>query len=245
MEANSDPTNWREYIKDNNNFSQKVPYDFKSISYKLKIASENPDKLNPFYTLSAIYDFTKFFAQISSGLSMGFSDITTKAEQMRVKFQEYPDATDIQDLLYKEMQLGIYKLNGDNNKSLGHGSDNYSKYVSACRTFLRLLWFLEYLIDIFENVLKDNGKGPVKKILGNSYNKVLAPRHTFLVRKAVGIALTFSSAGNVEHCVNLIFGYPKYDDEARKTISETIEFMKKIWNGGNEYYKKYKMLDLE
>ena len=39
--------------------------------------------------------------------------------------------------------------------------------------------------------------------------------------------------------VNLIFGYPKYDDEAKKTIKETIEFMKKIWNGGNEYYKKY------
>ena len=186
---------------------------------------------------------------------MGFSDITTKAEQMRVKFDEYPDATDIQDLLYKEMQLGIYKLNGDNNKKLGHGSDNYSKYVSACRTFLRLLWFLEYLIDIFENIvdytlveneeLKDDGKSAIKKILGNSYNKVLAPRHPFLVRKAVGLALTLSSAGNVENCVNLIFNYPKYDDEARKTIQETTELMKKIWNGGNEYYKKYKMLDLE
>ena len=74
MEANSDPSKWREYIKDNNNFSQKVPYDFKSISYKLKVAAENPDKLNPFYTLSAIYDFTKFFAQISSGLSMGHNN---------------------------------------------------------------------------------------------------------------------------------------------------------------------------
>ena len=37
---------------------------------------------------------------------MGFSEITAKAEQMRVKFQECPDSTDIQDLLYKEIQLG-------------------------------------------------------------------------------------------------------------------------------------------
>ena len=245
MEANSDPSKWREYIKDNNNFSQKVPYDFKSISYKLRVAAENPDKLNPFYTLSAIYDFTKFFAQISSGLSMGFSDITTKAEQMRVKFEEYPDATDIQDLLYKEMQLGIYKLNGDNNKSLGHGSDNYSKYVSACRTFLRLLWFLEYLLDIFENVLKDDGKGPVKKILGNSYNKVLAPRHPFLVRKAVGIALTFSSAGNVAKTVKLVFEHPVYDNEAKNTIQQAINLMKIIWKGGHEFYEKNNLLGLE
>jgi len=53
--------------------------------------------------------------------------------------------------------------------------------------------------------LKDNGKGPVKKIFGNSYNKVLAPRHPFLVRKDVRRALTFSSTGNFEYCVNLIF----------------------------------------
>jgi len=93
--------------------------------------------------------------------------------------------------------------------------------------------------------LKDNGKGPIKKIFENSYNKVLAPRHPFLVRKDVWRALSFSSAGNIEYCVNLIFWYPKYDNEARKAIRETIKFMKKIWNGVYEYYKKYKMLDLE
>ncbi len=241
----SDPTRWRDYIKDNNNFSQDVPFNFESIFSKLKIAAENPDKLNPFYTLSAIYDFTKFFYQISTALSMGFSDITTKAEQMRVKFQEYPEAADIQDLLYKEIQLGVYKLNGDNNSSLGHGNDQYAKYISACRTFLRLLWFLEYLVDIFESCLKDDGTTSVKKIIGESYNKILAPRHNFFVRKAVGIALTFSRTGNVEQIVNLVFGYPKYTDEARKTIQDTINLMKKIWNGGNSYYEKYKMLDLK
>lgn len=241
----SDPSKWKEYIKDNNNFSQNVPFNFQDIFSKLKTASENPDKLNPFYTLSAIYDFTKIFYQISTALSMGFSDITTKAEQMRVKFQEYPDSTDIQDLLYKEIQLGIYKLNGDNNKSLGHGNTQYSKYVSACRTFLRLLWFLEYLIDIFETMVKDDGTTNIKKILGDSYQKVLAPRHTFLVRKAVGIALTFSSPGNVEAIAKLTFGCEKYTDEAKKKIQETIDLMKKIWNGGIEFYKKYKMLDLQ
>ena len=91
----TDESKWREYIKDNNNFSQQVPFNFKSIYSKLEIASKNPDKLNPFYTLSAIYDFTKFFYHISTALSMGFSDITTKAEQMRTKFEEYPDSTDI------------------------------------------------------------------------------------------------------------------------------------------------------
>ena len=67
--------NWRELMKDDKNFSQEVPFDFKKVSEKLKKASETPDKLNPYYTISAIFDFTKFFKEISSALSMGFSDI--------------------------------------------------------------------------------------------------------------------------------------------------------------------------
>ena len=107
------------------------------------------------------------------------------------------------------------------------------------------MWFLEFLIDIFESISKDNGKTAIKKLIGNSYNKILAPRHTFLVRKAVGMALTFSSAGNVENSVKIIFQYPQYTEEARKTIGDTIDLMKKIWNGGNDFYTKYKMLDLK
>ena len=244
METN-DPSKWREYIKENNNFSQDIPYDFKSIFSKLKVAAENPDKLNPFYTLSAIYDFTKFFSQISSALSMGFSDITKKANQMRRKFELYPDATDIQDLLSKEIELGINRLNGNNNSSLGHSEGKYAHYTSACRIFLRLLWFMEYLLDIFENTIKSKPDAAVKRILGNSYSKVLGPRHTFLVRNAVSIALTFSSAGSVKEIVNLVFGHPEFNDEAKKTIQETIDLLKKIWNGGNEFYKKNNMLDLE
>ena len=245
METISDPSKWRVYIKNDNYFNQNVPFDFRTIYFKLIKAAETPNNLNPFYTISAIYDFTKFFNQISTALSMGLSDITEKSQIMRQRFSEYPNATDIQNLLIQEMQLNIHKLNGDNNSSLGHRNTRYSKYISASRTFLRLLWFLEYLTDIFENVLKDNGNGPIKTILGNSYNKVLAPRHGFLVRKAVGIALTFSSAGTVAETVRLIFGYPQYNEMARKTIQDTINLMKIIWNGGNEFYKRNNLLGLE
>lgn len=245
METISDPSKWRVYIKNDNYFNQNVPFDFRTIYFKLIKAAETPNNLNPFYTISAIYDFTKFFNQISTALSMGFSDITEKSQIMRQRFNEYPNATDIQNLLIQEMQLNIHKLNGDNNGSLGHRNTRYSKYISATRTFLRLLWFLEYLTDIFESVIKDNGNGPIKTILGDSYNKVLAPRHGFLVRKAVGIALTFSSAGTVAETVRLIFGYPQYNDMARKTIKDTINLMKIIWNGGNEFYKRNNLLGLE
>ena len=244
MEAIFNSSKWREYINDDNNFNQEVPFDFKSISFKLQKASLVPDKLNPFYTISSIFDFTKIFSKISSALGMGFSDITTKSQIMRERFREYPDATDIQYLLNRELELGIHTLNGENNKSLGHKKDKYAKYVSASRTFLRLLWFLEYLIDIFENVLKDDGNEGIKKILGDSYERVLAPHHSFLVKRAVGIALSFSNTGSVAHIVKLIFGFNEYNHEARRQIQDTVDLMKIIWNGGNEFYEKNDLLGL-
>jgi len=237
--------NWPDLMKDDKNFSQDVPFNFKQITEKLKIAATAPDKLNPYYTISAIYDFTKFFKEISSALSMGFSDITEKCGIMREKFNEYPEATDIQNLLEIEMGKNLHKLNKDNNSQFGHGKDEYKDYISACRTFLRLMWFLEYLTDVFECMLKDNGTGAMKKILGNSYDKVLAPRHTFLVRKAVGLALMFSSGGDVNRNVDIIFGFKKYDEEARKAIQETIDLMKTIWKGGISFYEKNDLLGLK
>jgi hypothetical protein len=237
--------NWPDLMKDDKNFSQDVPFNFKQITEKLKIAATAPDKLNPYYTISAIYDFTKFFNKISSALSMGFSDITEKCGIMRERFKQYPEATDIQNLLQIEMGKNLHKLNKDNNAELGHGKDEYKEYISACRTFLRLLWFLEYLIDVFECMLKDNGTGAIKKILGNSYDKVLAPHHTFLVRKAVGLALMFSSGGDVNRNVDIIFGFKKYDEEARKAIQETIDLMKTIWKGGISFYEKNDLLGLK
>ena len=176
---------------------------------------------------------------------MGFSDITEKCELMRQRFKEYTDAESIQDLCNKEIELELYKLNGTNNKSLGHYKDEYSNYISGCRTFLRLLWFLEYLIDVFENIIKDDGNGEIKKILGDSYNRVLAPHHGFLVRKAVSVALSFSKAGNVSDIVKLIFGYNEFDEKAIKIIKDTNFLMKKIWNGGKEFYEKNNLLNLE
>ena len=117
-EDKEDKEDWHTLIQDNNNFSQEVPFDFKKISEKLKNASTSPDKLNPYYTISAIYDFTKFFNSISSALSMGFSDITEKCGIMREKFKQYPESTDIQNLLEIEMRKNLDKLNKDNNNEL-------------------------------------------------------------------------------------------------------------------------------
>ena len=247
MAVNIDPNNWREDIKQDSNFSQEVPYNFKQISAKLKIASQDVEHLNPYSTLSAIYDFTKIFYSISSALSKGFSDITSKVNIMRGRFAEFPDAKDIQDLLTQEINLGndIYKCNGNNNASFNHENDKYSHYCSACRTFLRLMWFMEYLISVFTKAKGDNGNGSIKTYLSAGYNEVLAPRHPFLVRSAVRIALSLPGGGTTAHAVKLIFELDTFDDNTKNKVQEIIDLMKKIWQAGHDFYEKNDLLGLK
>ena len=76
----------------------------------MKLAQKDLEHFNPYFVLSPVYDFTKFFNKISSALSMGFKDITEKVEQMRQLFKKYPDINDIQSLIEKEMSLNIHTL---------------------------------------------------------------------------------------------------------------------------------------
>ncbi|MCQ2819585.1 MAG: GLTP domain-containing protein [archaeon] len=181
---------WKESFEKDANFTQDKPYNLKAILAKLDKVKDL-DHFNPFYLLSPIYDFTKIFGKISSALSLGFKDITEKVELMRVIFKSYPEINNIQDLIQKEINLGIHELNGNNNEEKGHGSDQYKKYTSASRTFLRLLWFMEFLIRIFRKLVTDDDKN-LKEILKAAYEEVLSPRHTAVVRTAVGAALTLA-----------------------------------------------------
>ena len=74
------------------NFSQKIPYDISKIESALTLASKDLSNLDPYFTLLAEYEFTKFFSQISA---MGFNDITSKVEKMREKFKEFPECKKI------------------------------------------------------------------------------------------------------------------------------------------------------
>ena len=236
--------NWKSLLQNDKNFDQKVPYDIKSVDEKLTLASQDLEHLNPYYTLSPIYDLTKIFYNISSALSMGFSDITTKVGQMREKFKEYPEAENIQQLLGKEIALDIHRLNGQDNAKMGHKDDEYKNYHSACRIFLRLLWFMEYLITVFKKILNSK-ENSVKKILGSSYDEILSPRHTWLVRKAVGAAMFFSVSGTKDDIVKICFNVDANSKEGKDYILKITGLLEKIWKAGVDFYKQCNMLDIK
>lgn len=191
----STTNNWREQLADDNNFSQKVPYDIDNIIALLEKLTADLDHMDPYLYCSIMYEFTKAFGNLSSALSMGFADITEKVGIWRglFKIHNEDDINDLQSLMQKELKNGLEKCNGDNNSKVGHKKGTtYYKYVSGCRTLVRLTWFLHFLTKTLQNML--NTKDDFSKCIKNAYSEVLAPHHPWLVRTSVGVALGFATS---------------------------------------------------
>jgi hypothetical protein len=183
---------WYDKLINDKNFDSKLPFNSDRLFDYLESAAEDPEHLKPFEFLGAIYEFTRAFGELSSALSMGFSDITSKVEIWRILFKKfYKNCTDLQSVMITEVMMGIHELNGENNYYLGQIKESpYYTYVSGTRTLLRLSWFLDFLRNIFKQMIySDNA---FNLCVTNAYQDVLAPRHPWLVRKGAGLALSFA-----------------------------------------------------
>jgi hypothetical protein len=90
-----------------------------------------------------------------------------------------------------EVMMGIHELNGENNLELGQKEgEMYFTYTSGTRTLLRLSWFIDFLRNVFKQLI--NSDNPFNICVTNAYEEVLAPRHPWLVRKGASFALSFA-----------------------------------------------------
>lgn len=202
---NNFANDWYNQLIDDRNFNANDPYSHSRLVYYLSRVAEDLDHLKPFELLAGIYEFTRAFGQLSSALSMGFSDITSKVENWRNLFKNYyPQHQDIQSVMITEVMLNIHELNSENNSDLGQkkGSPYYT-YESGTRTLLRLSWFLNFLLEIFKSLLET--QNTFDKCVTDAYEVVLAPHHPWLVRKAAGLALSFAPSDR-KHALKVFFG---------------------------------------
>lgn len=66
-----------------------------------------------------------------------------------------------------------------------------SKYTSASRSILRLLWFMDFLQVLLTHLCGESPFKTLKEMAQDAYDKALAPHHPFLVRKTIGAAMYF------------------------------------------------------
>lgn len=202
---NSSSNDWYSKLADDKNFNSSDKYNYDRLINYFTAVTEDLDHLKPYELLAGIYEFTKAFGQLSTALSMGFSDITSKVDVWRSLFKtHYKDQKDLQSVMITEVMLGIQELNGENNSTLGHKKNSpYYTYVSGTRTLLRLSWFLNFLYIIFKNMLETSE--PFNNCVTNAYDVVLAPHHPWLVRKGAGIALSFAPKER-KNALKIFFG---------------------------------------
>ena len=204
--SNSEKSNdWYSKLLDDKNFNANDIYNYERLIKYFTAVSEDLEHIKPFELLAGIYEFTKAFGQLSTALSMGFSDITSKVDVWRNLFKNYfREQKDIQSVMITEVMLGIEELNGENNSSLGHKKNTpYYSYTSGTRTLLRLSWFLNFLYTIFKNMLETNE--PFNNCVTSAYDAVLAPHHPWLVRKGAGLALSFAPKDR-KNALKIFFG---------------------------------------
>jgi len=196
---------WYSKLLDDKYFNSEDKYNYNRLIGYFTAVTEDLDRIKPFELLAGIYEFTKAFGELSTALSMGFSDITSKVEIWRNLFKDfYRDQKDIQTVMITEVMLGIHELNGENNSSLGHKKNSpYYSYTSGSRTLLRLSWFLNFLYIIFKNMLETDE--PFNNCVTNAYDSVLSPHHPWLVRKGAGLALSFAPSER-KKALRIFFG---------------------------------------
>ena len=203
---------WKKELLDDNNFEQKKPFDYELCVSMFEECAKNTEQLNPFFLLRPIWEITKAFSALSSALSVGFSDITSKVNIWRANIKKYyPDAKSIQEVVEIELKNDIEKLNGDNNSKLGHKKKSeYYEYVSSSRTIVRLQWFLDFFNNIVINAL-ENDKKAFNDCIKEAYDKVLAPHHPWLVRKGAGVGISMAPSKK-EKAMKAILGEESWDE---------------------------------
>ena len=227
----------RRKLFDDDLFSHKNNFDYEFFLKNVSEVNKDLSKLKCFEFLVMIWELTKIFNQLGSSLSMAFSDITEKVNIIRNLLKnEYPDIWDIQSLIEQEIKLNIQELNGENNKELGHKKGTlYHKYISGSRTVLRLLWFLDFMVNICNLLVTTNDS--FSTCCKKAYDVALGIHHPWYVRSAASVAMSLTSSSR-EPMLNIVLNKSKWDDEAAhkmKIMHSNLEIIQKYVS---EYYNE-------
>lgn len=88
-------------------------------------------------------------------LSLAFNDIIEKVGIMRERVKEYKISY-LLKLVRHEIESDLIKYSNNNNPNLKYKKDKKKKIpISASRSMLRMMWFMDYLCVMFTELCTD------------------------------------------------------------------------------------------
>jgi hypothetical protein len=136
-----------------------------------------------------LFEFTKLFRVIGGIMSTAESDVTSKVDIMRTNLKKCPlDPKPIGFKAFVEWEISqkLHELNGDD------GAKSDKRYCSTARTLLRQMWFMTYLLTIFQGLADDvSGKIPrsASELFKLAYTEAFGENHGFMLRQAAKVAI--------------------------------------------------------
>ena len=230
-------------LLDDNIFSHNTLFNYDFFLENIDAVNKDLYKLKSYEFLVMIWELTKLFNQLSTSLSVAFSDITDKVNIWRNLFKnEYKEYYYLQDVVEKEIILGIQELNGENNKRKGHlKGTQYYLYVSGTRTLLRIIWFLDFMIHILNYLLTTEDS--LSKCVKISYEKALGIYHPWYVRSAAAMGLSFISSSRTP-LIKIMFDSETWDDNVIKKVEILHKGLSSIYIYVKGYYTEKKLNEL-
>eukprot|EP00301_Raphidiophrys_heterophryoidea_P015660 c2442_g1_i1.p1 GENE.c2442_g1_i1~~c2442_g1_i1.p1 ORF type:complete len:229 (+),score=48.08 c2442_g1_i1:35-688(+) len=155
-----------------------------------------------------------------------------EAEYLASKQLGEAHRTSLQELLADEVERGIPQLN--EGKSPAHGR------VAACRGVLRLMWFWDFVNELFLNILV---QPPMKfdAAASKAYEATLSPRHAWVVRTTVYMAMSFVPT---REAFFSSLDLPDNDETGTKISAmqqKMLEIQQQLWS----LFRENKMEDLK
>lgn len=241
---NFDNLDWKKEILDDNNFEQKTEFNYELCVALFEECCKDLDNLNPYLLLRPIWEITKAFRALSTALSVGFSDITSKVEVWRTIIKNnYTTENTIQEIIETEINLNIHELNGENNSDKGHKKKTkFYGYTSGTRTLLRLTWFLDFFSNIIKNCFEMTDKSFTDCVRA-AYDKALAPHHPWLVRKGASLGISFAPSKKEKGMLYFV-GKESFDEDVQNKLKRWRACTLKLWEYLHNYYAEKKLLEL-
>lgn len=136
-----------------------------------------------------LFEFTKIFKKMGKLLSIAFNDIIEKVGILRERAAEYK-LTDLLKLVQHEIENDLIKYANNNHPNLKYRKDKKSKKhpISATRSMLRMIWFMDYLFIMFSELNNDRQQN-VSQCCLKAYNLAFGNRHATMVRLAAQAAI--------------------------------------------------------
>ncbi|XP_059489894.1 ceramide-1-phosphate transfer protein [Neocloeon triangulifer] len=207
-----------------------VKFSIKALHDGFESCLEEEDDIHIDKYIIAYKELYKFLILMGKLFSFVGSDIKSKLDILEEIRQSDKDGNfvTVKKMMVFEKEQDLLKKKG---------------YVSGSRTFLRLHRGLDFISLFLQKVSEVDHKDGTATVCQEAYNVTLANHHTWVIRKAAGVAMY--AMPTKENLLIKIFGEDEEEIRiAQENLPQMLEASREVHSRTQKLYEQHSLLDL-